>query len=717
MSAGLEGEAAAVAAPRSRSRADELEPSDLGTAAWLWALPSAALGIALVVLLGPPLSSALYPARIPVLPTVEHHPEALEDTRYLISLLAPLLLVASLALLAPRVRIARRAAIGIASAAQLAALGVVVAALVKQREPGWQVGFFTPAQFAGAAAGMVALALAARRGWLTGARGESRALRAALLAVALALTGIWFLSFLNTAESITHYGDSYNTAFMADETFAVLNGHTPLVDHTMAYGSLWPLLLAPALALLGKTLLAWTFLMWGLVVAMLAALYGVLRRVTRSSLAALGLYVPAMVFTFFGACRFIHHPIAIYQQVPLRNAAPFFVAWLVARRLDRGRGATWPLFVAAGLAALNNVDFGVAALGATAAALLWARFPLDRRELARLAGSVALGLAGAYVLVALVTLIRAGALPDPARTYGFARLYAAGGVGIWKLPHVIGLPLVVYLTYAAALGAATVRALRRDPDGLLTGMLAWSAIFGFGSAAYYMGASVPFGVPTLFPAWALSLALLAVVAVRRLAARRERLPSVPALAALFGIALLATFVVIPPPRLMPWSQVQRLTAHLRPLAPPDAEPMVAPGDPAFRRFVSSVPDGHGGFVVRPGAAVAFFTATGHLVADGYGLRDVVPYTGRSVFTTGLLDDALARLRAAGGRTALVPLLILPRVAAALPARGFEALTRTGLRAGVPGRDYPAEELVTRSTGPIRDQLTKWVDVRGAPRRP
>jgi hypothetical protein len=710
MSAGLEGEAA-VALPRPRSRADELEPSDLGTAAWLWALPCAALGIALVALLGPPLSHALYPARIPVLPAVEHHPEAVEDTRYLISLLAPLLLVASVALIAPRVRIGRRAGTALALASQLAGLGVVVACIVKQKEPGWQVGFFTEAQFAGAAAGAGALALAARRGWLTRRRDESRALRIGLLAVAVALTGIWFLSFLNTAESITHYGDSYNTAFMLDEAFAVLNGHTPLVDHTMAYGSLWPLLLAPLLALLGKTLLVWTLLMWALTVAMLAAVFGVLRRVTRSSPAALALYVPVMVFTFFGACRFIHHPIAIYQQVPLRNAAPFLVAWLVARQLDRGRGAVWALFVAAGLALLNNVDFGVAALGATLAALLWARFPLARADLRRLAGSVALGLAGAYALVALVTLVRAGALPDPARTFGFARLYAAGGVGIWKLPHVIGLPLVVYLTYAAALAVATVRALRRAPDRLLTGMLAWSAIFGFGSGAYYMGASVPFGVPTLFPAWALALALLAVAAVRELAAHRERLPSIPALAALFGIALLATFVVIPPPRLMPWSQVQRLTADLTPQAPPDAEPMAVPRDAGFRRFVSSVPDGHGGFVVRPGAAVAFFTATGHLIADGYGLRDVVPYTGRSVFTGGLLDEALRRLRAAGGSTALVPLQILPRVAAALPARGFEALTRSGLRAGVPGRDYPTEELVTRSTGPIRDRLTKWVDVR------
>jgi hypothetical protein len=710
MSAGLEGEAA-VAAPRPRSRADDLTPSDLGTAAWLWALPCAAIGIALVVALGPPLSHVLYPSRIPVLPTVEHHPEAVEDTRYLIALLAPLLLVASILLLTPRVRIPRRPALVVAGAAQLIALGVVVASLVKQKEAGWQVGFFTVAQFAGAAAGMVVLALAARRGLLSGRRAESGALRIVVPAVALVVTGIWLLWFLNTADTACTYGDCYNTAFMADETFAVLNGHTPLVDHTMAYGSLWPFLLAPLLALLGKTLLAWTFLMWGLTVAMLLALHGVLRRVTHSSLGALALYVPVMVFTAFGASRDIHHPIAIYQQVPLRNVAPFLVAWLVARRLDRGRGATWPLFVAAGLAALNNVDFGLAALGATVAALLWAGFPLGRRELGRLAGSLALGLAGAYALVAIVTLIRAGALPDPSRTYTFARLYAGGGVGVWKLPHVLGLPLVVYLTYAAALGVATVRVLRRDPDRLLTGMLAWSAIFGFGSGAYYMGASVPFGVPTLFPAWAFCLALLAVVAVRQLAQRRERRPAVPVLAALFGIALLGTFVLRPPPKLMPWSQVHRLTADIEPYAPPDAEPLAAPRDPAYRRFVSSTAGPDGRLVVRRGAPVALFTATGHLLADAYGLRDVVPYTGRSVFTAELFDDAIRRLRAAGGNTVLVPRLILPRVAGVLASRGFEVLTRSGWAVGVPGRSFPEKLLVTRSAGAIRNELTKWVDSR------
>jgi hypothetical protein len=683
-------------------------------------LPCAALTILLIVLLGPPLSHVVYPSTLPVLPTVEHNPEPVEDTRYLLSLLGPVLLAAALTVATPRLRltqrIPRRAAIALAVVAQLVGIAVITACFVRQFGDEWRIEFFTLAQVAVAGVAAVALALAARRGWLTGWRPEPRWLRIAIPAVAVVATGVWFLSYIQTADTICTYGDCYNSAFMADETFALLNGLTPLVDHTAAYGSLWPFVFAPLMLVLGKTLLVWTILMWGLTVAMLLAINGVLRRATHSSLAALALFLPVMTFTYYAGSRDLDHPIAIYQQVPMRTAGPFLVAWLVARRLDRGRGAVWPLALAAGLAALNNADFGLAALGATIAALLWTELPLTRARLGRLAGSFALGLFGAWALVAVVTLIRAGALPNPAKAVEFARIYTRSGVGVWPLLRIIGLPLAIYLTYAAAIGVATVRAMRGAPHRTLTGMLVWSGIFGLGSAAYYMGASTILAVATLFPAWGLSLALLTIVAVRHIASRRERIPAIPALAALFGIALIATFVFMPPTRLAPWTQVARIESA--PVyAPDDAEPLEAPSEVAFKRFVSSIANDQGRFVVRSDAPVAFLTATGHLLADAYDVRDVVPYTGRSVFTEDQLDQALERLHAAGGNTVLVPRLILERVAAALDRRGFEVLTSSGYRAGVPGESIPTETLAVHSAYIYPDELTKWVDrhalVRGA----
>jgi hypothetical protein len=702
---------AAVALPRPRSRTDHATPSDVETAAWLWALPCALLTIALIVWLGPPLSHVLYPTTLPVLPTVEHNPEPVEDTRYLLALLGPVLLVACVAWFAPRLRLSQRTGAVLAVAAQLLGLAVIVVCFARQFGPSWRIEFFTGAQVAIGLAGAVALALVARRGWLTGWRFEPRWLTWLAPLAAVVVTGAWFLSYLQTADTICTYGDCYNTAFMADETFAVLNGLTPLVDHTAAYGALWPYVFAPLMLVLGKTLFVWTLLEWALVIAMLLALFGVLRRVTHSSLAALGLFLPLMAFTYYAGSRDLDNPIAIYQQVPMRTAGPFLVAWLVARRLDRGEGAIWPLGLAAGLAALNNVDFGLAALGATVAALLWTELPLSRERLGRLAAGFGAGLLGAYLLVAVVTLIRAGALPNPAKAVSFARLYTQTGVGVWPLLRILGLPLVAYLTYAAAIGVATTRARRGAPNRTLTGMLAWSGIFGLGSAAYYMGASTILAIATLFPAWGLSLALLAVVAVRHIASRRERVPALPAVAALFGICLIATFVFMPPARLAPWAQADRIASE--PVyAPPDAEPFAPPSEsPGFARFVSSIAERDGGFVVRHGAPVAFFTATGHLLADAYGIRDVVPYTGRSVFIERQLDDALERLRAAGGNTVIVPSLILPRIARQLADRGFQVLTRSGYRSGVPGAGIDAGTVVVHSADVYPDELTKWVDGR------
>jgi hypothetical protein len=172
---------------------------------------------------------------------------------------------------------------------------------------------------------------------------------------------------------------------------------------------------------------------------------------------------------------------------------------------------------------------------------------------------------------------------------------------------------------------------------------------------------------------------------------------------------------MPPARLAPWSQAERLESD--PVyAPADAEPLAEPVDPAFRAFVASTPDAHGRFAIRHGAPVAFFTATGHLLADAYGIRDVVPYTGRSVFTEQQLDDALAALRAAGGSTVLVPALILPRVAALLVDRGFRVQTTSGWRAGIPGDSISVEAIVVHSADVYPDELTKWVDARALRRR-
>src|SRR5205085_10393646 len=102
----------------------------------------------------------------------------------------------------------------------------------------------------------------------------------------------------------------------------------------------------------------------------------------------------------------------LFGTFPLRYAGPFLLMWLLARQLD---GASprrlWPVFLAAGVVVLNNVDFGVPALGATIAALLWAR---GRKLVAQPVGpaiEAAAGLVGAVALTTVLTLATAGSLP------------------------------------------------------------------------------------------------------------------------------------------------------------------------------------------------------------------------------------------------------------------------------------------------------------------
>ena len=63
---------------------------------------------------------------------------------------------------------------------------------------------------------------------------------------------------------------------------------------------------------------------------------------------------------------------------------------------------------------------------------------------------------------------------------------------------------------------AAVRYVRNDPDRVLTGMLAFSPIFGVVTGMYFVGRSSQYQLMLLFPAWGFSLALLAWTAARSL---------------------------------------------------------------------------------------------------------------------------------------------------------------------------------------------------------
>jgi hypothetical protein len=612
-------------------------------------VPTAAIVLLAMLALGPPLGRALFPggdARFWASIAFLAVPEPTEQARYLIAMTAPLLLTAlTLRFMRRPLPLPDGAQARLATALEVGVVVTLAACLVLQRtavfEPRYaqspRVVYFTVASLAAAAALTSALAAITRRQQLTNriarwtAESPARAGVAALIAVlAVAIT---VLPAIVPEASIERAGEDFflHVRFTYDETAAVLDGRSPLGDFAAQYSSLWPYLIAPVLSLFDSSLGAFTVAMATLTGAAMLALFAVLRRVTRSAILALALFLPLLATSAFR----LHGPstahfslVNYFGTMPLRYAAPFLLAWLVARHLD---GAwprrAWPLFAAAGLVALNNADFGIPALGATLGALLWCESPTAAR-LRILALDLLLGLAAAIAAVTLLLLLRTGAPPDFTLLVRYARLFGVSGFAMVPIHPLLGVSTIVYLTYVGAIGTATVLTLRGTADRLLAGMLAWSGVFGLGVGSYYVGRSIAETLTNMFPAWGLAVALLVVVVVRGLLARPGRRPRAIELACLFAFGLLVCSLAQTP---SPLAQAQRIAS--------DGQPLLR--HPAGEAFVAAN--------VERGEAVVLLTALGHRIALNLGVDDVTPYTGNeSIQTEEQLDDTLAALDDAGG---------------------------------------------------------------------
>ncbi|MGB2710623.1 MAG: hypothetical protein WBC33_03840 [Conexibacter sp.] len=685
---------------------------DAAAVAWVLAIPCGLIAAAVAYLLGPRLGALIHtPRSLSTIWPFEHpyfKPEPTEQARYLLALLAPVLLATGIAL-GPRhgLRLSPHAARLVRWTTQLALGGLVAASIVAQYRLHyvWQnempsERYFTPQTLVVAGAIAAALLVVLRVGALHRAAAallrESRSRRVAATALAVAMTVTWLLHAINSDTSLTwaDHNVLINFPFTFDDAFAVVNGRTPFVDYVPLYSSLWPFVTALPLMLVAKTALAFTITMASISALSLLAVYGVLRRVTRSSVAGLLLYLPFLATSLFrirGTYASPHTPATYMQIFPLRYAGPLLLAWIVARRLDRGgTAARWPIFALAGLVAMNNLEFGGAALAATVAAFVWTSRDLRPDTLLRLLRDLAIGLAAAVAIVAAIALVRTGSLPRLGTLFDYPRLFASG-LAMEPLPGVLGLHFVLYLTYGAVLAVATVRAAGNEPNRTLTGMLAWSGIFGFGAAAYFVGETSPITMKALFGAWMLALMLLVVVVVQQLARQRSRWPGPAQLAVLAGLGVAACSLA---QTLTPWSQIERLRMKADTVSRPYV-PL-----PEQRDFFASLAWGRTRFYVKEGAPAAFLNLAGHRIADAYGIIDVSPYGHITLAPTReMLRRVVGELRRAGGNTLFVEYFeeAIYRLLAAL---GFLVMTESGLRTYRRGLALQT----VRST-------TKWVDAR------
>jgi len=644
-------------------------------AAWLAVVPSAAIMLAAIVVLGPAVGR-LQPtghARFfsGVVEGVHHEPT--EQGRYLVALLAPLLLAGVTLWLVRRPpawspdrsrRLAR-----IAEALAVAVLaGCFVAQRIQRPQGGpreTRIVYFTLPSVLFALALAAALAAAVRSSAVQAAwtrwSAESRGTRAVAGLLALVALVVTLLPAISTDSSLASEYEAviYHMQFTYDESVSVLAGRSPLGNFTTQYAALWPYAIAAVMSVFGASVGVFTTTIATLTGLALLALYDILRRVARSSLAALLLFVPLLAT----AALKLHGPwhgrfslVTYFGVMPLRYAGPFFLAWLLARHLGRVRDGRdpriWPLFLLGGVVALNNTDFGIAAVGATIAALVWTSPRPDGGRARRLLLEATGGVAGAFALVTLLLVWRTGAAPHFGLLLRYARLFAVEGFANLPMKPAIGFDVVIYLTYVAAIGVATVRALRRDPDRLTTGMLAWSGVFGLGAGSYYVGHSLSEVLMYTFPVWALAVALLTLLSVHALAASRRRWPAPAALACLFAFGLLVCSLAQTP---APWREARRIASHgPRVFAHPIGEQFVAQN-------------------ARPGEAVLVMSGLGHRIAYNLGLRDMERFTGaRSMLTVEQLEESLAALRAAGGTKVFV-----------LTIEAFPGMTETLERAYAP----------------------------------
>ena len=625
---------------------------DAGTAAWLAVPPTAVVVLLAMLLLGPALGDLLFP------PSSLHfwsdigaslvQPEPTENARYLIALTAPLLLTAGTILLTRRPpRLAAPVTARLRTAIELLTVAALAACLVAQRlyvytpfyTPRPHVVYFTAASLVVAVVVAVLLIAGARsaavRERFAAWTAETSAARLVAFAVAGLAVVLTVLPAIVTDASVagTQRDVVYHLTFTYDETMATVGGRSPLGDFAAQYASLWPYLLAAVMVPLGSSLATFTISLAILTAGSLLALMAVLRRVTRSTVVALLLFLPLLAtaaYRLHGSPADRFSVVNYLGTLPLRYAGPFILVWLTVRHLD---GAwprrAWPLFLGGGLVVLNNADFGLPAVGGTVAAILWATGRPTAPRLRRLALDALIGFAAAVALVVALLLIRTGSPPHPSLLMRYAEVFVRGGFGLVPIRPVVGLSTVIFLTYVIAIGVATVRALRGASNRLLTGALVWSGVFGIGSFSYYVGRSVPELVEHLFAGWAFALVLLTVVALQAIAARPGGRPSPLEVACLVGFGLLVCSIAQTP---TPWSQADRLGRV-------GQQTFAAP---VGQRFVDAQ--------TRPGEPVAILMSLGHRIAANLKLDNVSMYTGtQSMPTSDQMTDVTEALRDAGGR--------------------------------------------------------------------
>lgn len=608
-------------------------------------------------------------------------PEPIDQLRYLVSLAAPLMVIGPAYLTWKQTagRTRRRRFDSIVIAVQVTGLVLVGVCWIVQRSylrwfSGWSLLF---------ALGVACLLLVVARTTgvfvSPGARASRRVWRGLGLGVAVAASGSWLLPSVFSDSNLAGapFGVAYHLQFTFDDFLALLNGRTPLVDSIPLYGRLLPFALEPVLRIFGPTVGTFTWTMWALSIVAFVAVYLMFRVVTGNPLWALALYVPFLSVSMLSMIRVGDQRLFLanlYGVVPLRVVGPFLLAWLCARQLRRPRrGGAFALFLLAALAVINSPDFGLASLLGVFVAL-WCgsaeSAPTLRLARTYLVQALLAALAAAALVCAL-TLVRTSSLPRWDYLNHFQRVFGLEGFGMVPMP-LLGLHVIIYLTYLAALVGAIMTSVRGHPlnDTVLTGMLAYSGVLGLGSLPYWVGRSTPSGLVATFPPWGLCLSLLAwwvLTAVSRRSVMKWStvgLWALPCLAVLTAFGLTVSTVSKLP---SPAREVERITSKADPAI---EDPYLFDRQGTFNRSAVRFVADH----TAPGERVGILASLGHGIAKRAGVVNVSPYAHpESIGFDEQMALALGAIERSGGKKIFLGNTTYAEISEYLTRSGYVAI--------------------------------------------
>ncbi len=548
-------------------------------------------------------------------------PEPFDQMRYLISLAVPLVIV----VLAQRTwrQVSgrpRRQRLDLAViAVQLAGLGLAVTSwIIHPDDASWFSGWdLVIALVVGLALLLMSRVVGLHASGVFGSR--RRAKQALVLTLVAAVTGLWLLPLVALDANLARMGLSfgYHVQFLFDEFMSAANGRTAAVDFIPQYTKLLPYAVEPVLNAFGFTVGTLTWTMWTLALIAIVVIYLMFRVVTGGAVLALVPFVPFLAMAASGG----------YLLLPVRLFGPLVLAYLCVIQMQRPRrGGAPALFFLSGLIMFNNPELGLPCIPAVFAAL-WCGSDNSRPSWQRakvLSAQAVAGVLGAFTLVSAITWARASSLPRWSYFNHFGRVFAIEGYGLEPMP-LLGLHVIMYLTFLAALVGAVITAKASSPPRrpALNGMLAYSGVLGLLGFSYWVGRSQPDSLGVMSALWALCVALLAWWVMTAVAERRVpsvttvRMWALPSLAVMVTLGLMVTKASEFP---APGKQLERLSSTVDPdLSSPAAyEVGVSYDRTAAVRFVSDN--------TKRGEHVVILASLGHGVAERSGVTNVSPFS-------------------------------------------------------------------------------------------